>query len=671
MSTQSLGTDHGKGCSHAELTPRLHSAYSVSEEDDIHDEILPLSLRSLSLLTVINDLDSYSIELLASLPLWLRYQLLNCLPVFDLCRLDHTPVARGVNVDEIWKSRRVPSTFRYNALKHINCMPFRGCLSENSITWPADIPDLDPELEAALQKVPCMLKDILTHCDDSVTHQLDETLQLANDAREAYLLKVAFGVLDILDPNVSPKIVGDWLISIKGDLLMKHLTTNQSQTDSTQLEEDHQYQLWNTQGNALATYQDARGEIRLAPYRLLPIRDIKDPLKMFSILIHNCGLQPSALTFDRRMFANEHYMEMSFQNKEKFNPLFQNFLCKVSVLGLVNNAGIGLRQCKFIIEGVVGDGENCQLRVLYCSLPQNDNKNFMKCLSPSLLSIPGNHDPPRYQGLCALDLDGLCFASVPYLTTLLQQQPLLKIVHIVQHEDTTSPLHSNHPDSLKFFSVLGSLFSRTQFQQLSIMLTMSIHPLALIELLKGFILAPCSHLQQLQLTTSHIPESSELPEKSISEVASANMSGTKFLDCGIRHKILVCNTDYLLHHLLSLPTIRLREIGLECTEYGHGNNYLHLSTLHPDLRVSRLQLKFSDNATLRNTIHDDFRILLKIPTLEELSVLGCWLMSQEAMAALTQGLKEQSKVGSIHRITLCSHDDLSDSQAQELSLIHI
>ena len=46
-------------------------------------------------------------------------------------------------------------------------------------------------------------------------------------------------------------------------------------------------------------------------------------------------------------------------------------------------------------------------------------------------------------------------------------------------------------------------------------------------------------------------------------------------------------------------------------------------------------------------------------------MLGCWLMSQEALAALTQGLKEQSKVGSIHKITLRSHDDLSDSQAQE------
>ena len=73
---------------------------------------LPLSLQDLCLVVVINDLDSYPVELLASLPHWLRYHLLNNLPVLDLCRLDHTPIARGINVDEIWTSLRIPGRFR-------------------------------------------------------------------------------------------------------------------------------------------------------------------------------------------------------------------------------------------------------------------------------------------------------------------------------------------------------------------------------------------------------------------------------------------------------------------------------------------------------------------------------------------------------------------------------
>ena len=669
MATHSLVTDHEE-CSR-ELT--LQHSYSSGEDIGLTIQCpLPLPLQSLSLLMVISDLDSYPVEILASLPLWLRYRLLNSLPVFDLCRLDHTPVAKGVDMDEIWGSRRISSVFRYNALEN-NCAPF--CVpswagnTENSIMWPAEIPDLDPELEAALNKIPNVLKETVT-CDDVNAHQLDE-IQLANDARGAYLLKVAYGILNILDPKVvSPKIIGDWLISIKGDLLMKNLTTathkhgTPSQTDSSQPEEDH-YQLWNTQGNALVTYQDASSEIRLAPHRLLPIRNIADPLEMFSILIHDCGLQPSALTFNYKMF--DCYMEMSSQNKERFVPLFLNFLHNVSVLGLVNNTGTELRECKTIIEGVVGDGKNCQLKVLCCSLPKDcDGEHFMKCLSPSLFSL-SNHDPPCYKGLCALDIEGLGFASVPHLTTLLQQQPLLKIVHIVLKRefdnDPTSPIHDNHPDTLRFFNVLGSLFSRMQFQELSIAQTMHIHPLSLNELIKGFISAPCPHLQQLRLTTSLDPEFCNLPEMSISEVASATVSGAKFQDCGIQHKILICDTKHLLHHLLYLPTIRLREIGLECTDYGHGNNYLHLSALHPDLRVSGLRLTFfcdSDNIVLQDTIHDDFKILLKMPTLVKLSVLGCWWRSQEAMAALMQGLKEQSKVGSIQKITFRSlYEELS------------
>ena len=65
----------------------------------------PLSLQDLCLFRLINDMDSYPVELLSSLPHWLRYLLLSNLPVLDLCQLDHTPVARGVDIDKIWTAR--------------------------------------------------------------------------------------------------------------------------------------------------------------------------------------------------------------------------------------------------------------------------------------------------------------------------------------------------------------------------------------------------------------------------------------------------------------------------------------------------------------------------------------------------------------------------------------
>ena len=49
---------------------------------------IPLSLEDSCLALLINDLEHYSLELLALLPLRLRYRLLTNLPVLDLCQLE-------------------------------------------------------------------------------------------------------------------------------------------------------------------------------------------------------------------------------------------------------------------------------------------------------------------------------------------------------------------------------------------------------------------------------------------------------------------------------------------------------------------------------------------------------------------------------------------------------
>ena len=66
---------------------------------------LPFYLEDLCLLVIINDLGSYPTELLALLPSSLRHRLLRCVPALDLCRLEGTPVANGVNIEEIWELR--------------------------------------------------------------------------------------------------------------------------------------------------------------------------------------------------------------------------------------------------------------------------------------------------------------------------------------------------------------------------------------------------------------------------------------------------------------------------------------------------------------------------------------------------------------------------------------
>ena len=57
---------------------------------------------------LINDLENYSLELLALLPLRLHYRLLANLPVLDLRQLECTSVALGVDLESIWKLKFPP-----------------------------------------------------------------------------------------------------------------------------------------------------------------------------------------------------------------------------------------------------------------------------------------------------------------------------------------------------------------------------------------------------------------------------------------------------------------------------------------------------------------------------------------------------------------------------------
>ena len=64
---------------------------------------IPLSLEDSCLAWLVNDFENYSLESLDLLPLRLHYRLLANLPVLDLCQLERTSVALGVDLESIWK----------------------------------------------------------------------------------------------------------------------------------------------------------------------------------------------------------------------------------------------------------------------------------------------------------------------------------------------------------------------------------------------------------------------------------------------------------------------------------------------------------------------------------------------------------------------------------------
>ena len=668
----------------------------------LHPYDLPLPLQDLCLLKVINDLDSYPVDLLASMPRWLRHRLLNNLPVLDLCRLDHTPVAKGVAIDEIWKSLMMPSIFydeskpwippmaTSETINTVNWLcvtrfyhrPHKPFLLEQHskervdeyITKPINIPGLDPEVAAAFQAVPERV-----HCGATVLKH--GKIPMVNDAREMCLLKAAIHLLDRLKwmDNTSEsyikdyKVVFEWLVSMNDrDLLIRNLNCYDISDENEQLkdrytnnkdkdqpEDKHNHQLWNTQTTALAKYQNINGEIQLVPHRLLPIHDREDLLELFSLLTQNCCLQPSEITINSMSLAKS--VRRRFPDEErckKFISLLKKFLQNIVVLGLWSGK-TDVDMCRTVIEGVIGNGKNCRLQVLYC----REHKcvtSVIESLSPSLFTLPCDPGPPWYQGLSALEYFSpvSLSESMPYLSALLQQQVSLKVVSLHFSSQDNNPLEIH-----QLFNTLGSLFSRQLFQALSIKMDGCIETRSSLLLLKSFILAPCPHVQQLTYdmeceTTSTSQAQSEI---STSEIASLDIGSEAVPQCGIQHKTLLTFTHDVCNHLLYFPTIRLKDLNIWDAE-----SQLHAIATHPDLQVNKLRLDLRQ--FLPDTACDDMRTLLKMPTLTKLIVIGDW--TQVVTSALAQGLVEQAKVGSIHAISLCtdclSHVLCSKYEFQEL-----
>ena len=183
----------------------------------------PIHLQDLCLLAIINDLNTYPVSLLASLPRWFRHRLLSYMPLVDLCLLDHSPVAWGIDISEIWKtrSRRVNGRMiptSWVAYTHFE-IPMHGFSGQNGICHQAgELEGLEPKLEQALQ-----------------SHQ-----KLSEDYRTKYLMHIALSLLHfddsipgvIMHPAAADSTTGTLslleaitreCVSINGNLLLQNL----------------------------------------------------------------------------------------------------------------------------------------------------------------------------------------------------------------------------------------------------------------------------------------------------------------------------------------------------------------------------------------------------------------------------------------------------------------
>ena len=572
------------------------------------DHLLPLPLQDVCLLRVVSDLDCYPIELLESLPRWLRYRLLNNLPALDLCHLDHSAVARGVDVNQLWETRKKPPAERRVAQHNTTSAASVQSLFQLdvSVRQESNTPRLrrlryPPQAEcspALREKISLAFNDVNKQPGTEVA-----------SAREEYLSSIVSNVL-FHSPSLD---VVSRLISIPGEHLLLNLLVASHHKSVTPR---HNYGVWMKQATALKvqpvgipplphrpsrhpghmakptlpwpSHYDAR--VVLTPHRLVSISDenVGITLQLLTLLVNHCGVQPTSINIHIDKMSREilHALYMARVAQDSgFNitshcttcvSIMHHFLRRVIILKLQCDKYAEIGVMIEMIEAATADGEHCQLKYLFCTLPD------------------------VYLGIV---------------------QPL------------------------------STVFSLQNFSQLSLEVD-DVYLLSLSKLLFAFMTVPCPNTQQLCI---HIKGKTMHPSKAldIAGLATFDMKGETVPHCAIQHKVLEILPNYefsrMLCILLQWPTIRLNKIvlGGNC-EY----EYLHLCALHPDLQVIKLVIIIDEkaNEVLLNTVQEDLVALLQLPTLQEFTIMAFWGLYKEAKAGLVQGLHQRSSLPPLRKI---------------------
>ena len=322
----------------------------------------PLSLQDLCLLEVINDLDSYPVELLSSLPHWLRYRLLNNLPVLDLCRLDHTPLARGVNIDKLWTARvESEPTINLSFLSYktnikrpdfVKNLFQMNVYKNNSPKEDERIATLRKEMEMAFQG-------------------LYDKKKFTND-KEEYLMKLTAYALSCSDIRK----VAYRLVALLGSPLSERLGISEQN-------------VWETQATSMAVLAVQRPKIScrgprpvdifVTPYRLLPICENTESAKLLSLLTHTCKIRPTSVCLDVDL-VSQSFLEIFQTDKLIMDNSLAVSTERVSCFSIMkcllqDVVILRVESQKYhciagpmiaLIEAAMGNGK---LKSLFCSIP--------------------------------------------------------------------------------------------------------------------------------------------------------------------------------------------------------------------------------------------------------------------------------------------------------------
>ena len=537
---------------------------------------LPLTLKELCLLEVINEIDSYPTEVLASQPLGVRCRLLNNVPAIDLCQLESTPIAEGVDINKVWKRRCVEGPdYGTKAV-----LALRGAPDSRRALF-KKIFQINVQGSLANRSYCSNLESEMT----SVFEDFKRNDGKNDMDKEKYLFEIVSNALSY-SSELDLRTIAHELVSIRGDLLLYDVDAKPRQMIDGQT-------IWNVQKTSLVVstckhkLESAIGypvhtkyeDVRLTPHRLLPIcNNITDQLELLLLLMKTSNLKPSSVNLDmgpggisREILKSLLMSQIISDNRLScpssiidFTSILKSFLERVFILRLQCQNFTDIGVLISLLDAATLRGKDSQLKSLFCCLP---------------------------------DI----------------------------YSETVQPF--------------TALFSLQNFQLLHLHLTESANPQTLTKLLQGFLIAPCSHSQRLVIDISTgdlIQLPSILNER---RLALLNLGGATVPDCAVQHKIIRTTIpDYVLQFVLLLPTVRLNELVLNANNYSNLHLCACHPDIQVAKIVINLYIRAKDRHILLATMKDDLIALLNKPNLQEISFGGKWESCKEAKLGLLLGL---------------------------------
>lgn len=346
----------------------------------IVSELLPFRLQDLCLLKVVNDLDSYSIELLSCLPLWTRRRLLNSIPVVDLYRLDGTPITEGVDMENVWRAadaRVAPIAALWQHLSEGDVNPWRHPFELSIRNRDDRKRSLSYELSTQYYlNTDYILESTFKNWAEEMGR---DNLRKPRSNRDAVMLKILTGVLSTSGPASRQRLLT--LVSLDGGKLLPSLRQGFKINRATC------YLLWLRQATALSIdqhrwYSKAEWNTILTPTRLKAARFECDRVQQMTFLTINCFPQPETVNLQLTGVADDITKTLDagwFYGSAGLNVSPKYELCmsgiryllkKVQILRLGctkynNEAGVVVS----VINALMSDKNKSALKYLFCSLP--------------------------------------------------------------------------------------------------------------------------------------------------------------------------------------------------------------------------------------------------------------------------------------------------------------